>query len=408
MLTLSEALEITGVATGSTVDLAQAVLPAASFKAPGPRSLATLLMRASWWQQEIPIYADLRPDGTPLGGWCKLVIKGNGDWHYEVYIENLRGLPSYNFSVTAILTSPASRLAFSAQLSDHVGGQVEGGLRSSYRVDQGTNGSLRDFWDSLQDVGMTVHITPEENGPIGFLKEVAVGFLAYFVAFLTINPQVAAVILLSGELVEHAPVTFKPTLLAGVAIGGAVLLIGGPGYLLYAVVAGAATAESFRSEKLSPEAQAIATSVFKHTLDFDRIYLTNLEAATDPGTAKCIPVGTDIWINFGERFFDPIGSIANQGTLIHELVHAWQIINNTFDVDDMSDFVLNQLPLGTNPYDFPEDGSTPWSDLNIEGQADAVRSWFVAAQATGGTDSVPAQSSPLFHYIRDHIRTGQG
>lgn len=408
MTTFHEALDIVGVTSGSANDLAQSVLPKIVLDTELPRSLAELTKRASWWIEEKRILADIRPAGTPLGGWCEFVIKGSGDWRYDVYIENLRGLPSYNFSVTSVLTSPSSRLAFSAQLSGHVGGQIEGGELSFYQVDQGTNRSLRDFWDSLRDAGMTVHLTPEESGVVGFLQDVAVGFLAYFVSFVAAGPQVAAFVLLSGELVEHAPVTFKPDVLSGLAVGGAVVLIGGPTYLLYAVAAGAATYNSFRSEKLNPEARALAESVFRGTLDYDRIYITNLENMTDPGRAMCVPVGMDIWINLGARYFDPIGNLANQTTVVHELVHAWQIIHNTFDPDDMSDFLLNALPFGDDPYAFPPDGSTPWSDLNIEGQAAAVGEWFRASQAVGGVDSVPAQSSPLFHYVRDHIRTGHG
>jgi hypothetical protein len=407
MTTLREALDIVGEPSGSAFELARRVLKPVVFGIPGGTrlSLTDILRRASWWTEEKRIFCPIVLESSPLGGHCLVTVRGNGDWRIDLHMENLKGLPSYDFAVSALVKRPKSAYAFAMRLGGSVGGQIEGGMLTYDNHDQGNNSSLMLDWDSFEDCAVTLRVDPDESGFVGGIKKIAVAALAWFVGSLAVGPGTALIVLLSAELFDAAPMTFSPSLVTGLLVGGAVLLIGGPSYILYAVVAGSAAGGLMWQRPLEDEERALADQVFKGSLDFSRIYITRLFNPAEPSRAFVVPVGPDIWINLGEKFLDPIGTSSDRKTLVHELVHAWQLIHETFSPDIISDWLVNRFQSKDDAYWYPEDGSTPWDDLNIEGQASAVAGWY--SNVAPDLDSVRAFSSPLFHYVHDHIRAAR-
>ena len=76
------------------------------------------------------------------------------------------------------------------------------------------------------------------------------------------------------------------------------------------------------------------------------------------------------------------------------MTHVWQGENSWFALSYVFNSVYNQC-MRSNAYGYT--AGDDWSDFNVEQQASVVEDWYASGAST---------SSPLFPYIRDHVRTG--
>jgi hypothetical protein len=95
-------------------------------------------------------------------------------------------------------------------------------------------------------------------------------------------------------------------------------------------------------------------------------------------------------------------------TLIHELVHAWQLHHSVSVLysakalgDRWSDWT------GGHAYDYKLDPDKKFSEFSMEQQAAIVKDWFTAViDEPGGLDGQAAQKHAAWPYIVMNIRAG--
>ena len=216
----------------------------------------------------------------------------------------------------------------------------------------------------------------------------------------------------------------------GVIVSGGAAFVLGPGALIPAFLVGAAvTAATVKQRHLEEDEKAFADTVFRNKLPYGRVMLTNLLGIGNRPFATPGPGGV-ILVNVGEGYADPVrytgrgrtgtaGEYAPGQLLIHELVHAWQIANESFTPEyycravsaaggtvggDMSTYVYGSA-------------DRSWGSFSTEAQAKLVDEWFAgntkpkpegrqSAYPPKSEDDQPPKQNPYYRYIRDNIRTG--
>lgn len=191
---------------------------------------------------------------------------------------------------------------------------------------------------------------------------------------------------------------------------------------------------------LDPGERALAHSVFRDSLPYDRIFLTDWSRMGDAVTLSSSRQGqpTAYIINWPAGYLTTRAPGDQPATLIHELVHAWQgengVAPNAFVfqsamaqlISGVVDFATSDNWKGWNvhrgaTYRFSiEDVGRPWRSFNVEQQAAIVQSWFmdesdrfvrIGAGRTRTTNYGPgvygggrSEHDPRFPYVRDVIR----
>jgi hypothetical protein len=199
--------------------------------------------------------------------------------------------------------------------------------------------------------------------------------------------------------------------------GGAFLL--GPGAIIPVFVTSAVIGDiAVKHREASPAEQGFAAQVFRDTLPWDRILLTNLSGAN--GRAFVCPnIDGQILVNLGGHLFGaPVETLAldAQGqpkdwvpgqTFIHELVHAWQIAHGALDAGFLLQGIVEQVTKGSSAYKYGPPGP-PFTDFGLEGQAAMVEHWFAGRPRGNGTfEPRMSEADPYFRYIQGNIRVAQ-
>jgi hypothetical protein len=224
------------------------------------------------------------------------------------------------------------------------------------------------------------------------------------------GPAVAAVLVLGPELARiiDLPVTV-PNAIPGSAIIGGVVFLFGPLAAVPTVVAGVAIAAAtdVKSRRMHDDEIAFARRIFGDTLPIDRIRVTNLlkrEGGGDIAFAMFNTVDRTIVLGMGPDFDTHMTANA---TFVHELTHAWQQEHRPFALEDQMNAIERPF-LSTDAemrlYLPPEDGR-PWRNVHPEAQAKTVEMWYLASSPD--LESEAARSHRHFHYIANHLRTGQ-
>jgi hypothetical protein len=150
-----------------------------------------------------------------------------------------------------------------------------------------------------------------------------------------------------------------------------------------------------------------AKQVFKESLPYDKIRLTNLE--THSGRRFVIPhVDDTILVNLGQGFYGPESfrspgyPVAGQ-TFIHELVHAWQIAHDS-TIKLTIDYIDAQAH-GRLAYRYGRP-DRPWGDFGLEQQASIVDDWFAGGYTHMESDFAPDRTpmkinDPYYKYIEE-------
>jgi hypothetical protein len=166
---------------------------------------------------------------------------------------------------------------------------------------------------------------------------------------------------------------------------------------------------------LATKEEAIARSVFKNTIPYNQILISDgLGDEDKPFTVPTsIPLNLPFCANFnvkggkfvihaGEGYYGMSSRQADKELLIHELVHVWQGSNDTswswayviFSVKD-------QLLAGRKAYEYDARRLKPWNDYGPEQQAQIVEDWYAAGMKTFDPDTEAGDRR--FYYIKKHI-----
>ncbi|HSD10816.1 MAG TPA: hypothetical protein VLF14_07515 [Candidatus Binatia bacterium] len=343
------------------------------------------------------------PPGSALGGWIRLVVAGDGRYTFSGHMHG-SGFDPYQFSIHVLLRGDF--IGLSLRKSGSVGGTIGGGSRDFDWSDADTSEPLRTYWPALREGSFEIVKSYDDTGLLGTAIEVGETFLAFLVANALVGPQIAAIVICGPELLQLVGVHPSPQVFAGVVVSGATVMLCGPGLLIPGMIAGYGASTFIRSRHLNAAEEAVARSVFDDSLDFSRIYLTDIKGP-DSDRAFCTlqPDGT-ILVNLGDEFGAPLASSDRRKTLIHELVHAWQCIHAGYDPEMIWQAATNHL-VGSSVYEF-QYGGQQWSSMNFEAQAAAVATWYSMFESypSGGLQSTVALNSPLFGFVANHIRPG--
>ncbi len=210
------------------------------------------------------------------------------------------------------------------------------------------------------------------------------------------------------DLVEAASDLFEgPGQLVGIMTAGAALFVVGPGAVVPAFVAGAATGNALiRHRHLTGDERAFVERVFETTLPpDDRVVLTNL-TGIEGRKFVCPNASGQALVNLGEAYDDPVHYQDDKypapgKVLVHELTHVWQLHHATFVPGLVCEGIANQL---AGAQYRPGPGGGPWAGYNLEQQATIVDEWF-APGARGPAGFRPMRPEhPFYRYVEEDVR----
>jgi hypothetical protein len=400
----------------------------------GAQRPASVRALASAFVQDIVFDEPIVTD-EPLGGHHRLTLRRDGSFRYEGHMR-ATGFPSFEVSILTTLGYPidvppgtptaAAQVAFAAHGECH--GTNEPGDRDFRWDQQGALPILAAEWEGLRRCTLQrqVQFDTDFFGVAGD----ALSFLAQTVLLGATFGAVGVAVILAGEAagIDQGQMVVPGTV--GILAGAAGAFVFGPSMLIPAFIAGAAVAAAaIKQRPMNGPERDFADRVFQGRVPYDRVLLTNLTGIGGrPFT--CPGPGGVIILNMGDGFDDPTtyrgdGDDDDRNApgqlLIHELVHAWQIANETF----LPEYYCRAFATaaGTAGGDMSAYGYGPsgpsWGSFNTEQQASIVDDWF------GGRDTPPLNKpqpqrafapmssvdvteggNPYFRYIRDNVRPG--
>lgn len=381
-----------------------------------PVSLRALMDALDALPEAITFHQDVvTPDFTALGGFVDVTLypTGHYDIHWYMYDS---GFDSYSFKLVAIVAS-AGKVAFAAQTSGSVGGTLGGGSRAFDRHDAGDNPTLmQSSWSQLRSGTLSVSKAYQDTGVLGAVESVVSFIFNWLVAAVETTLGICALILLGPELLALSPL---PGMEA--AIPDLEQLVGWSGQLLLwavgVIIPVWAVGVSTDTRRLGQDEIAFVYPVFKDTISYDQILLTNLTGLqgrpfTFPVADPAHPGQQKILVNIGvsdAMYHEPTKTTWDRYTkpgqlLVHELTHAWQIANATFVPGWMCDAIAVQLQ-GSSAYDYGLPGPD-FGTFTIEAQASIVDQWF-GGTWPGSSGKQMSFDDPYFEYIANNIWLGQ-
>lgn len=374
-------------------------------------------------------------EGVALGGHHTLTVRRDGSSRYKGHLR-ATGLPSFDVSIVATLgypiPVPGSSEKASGQVAFAVHGRVHGsnepGSRELAWDQTGVSKLLASEWSGVRRGSLNRKLEYDTDwfGPAGDVAS----FFAQVLVFGAVFGSAGTALVVLGEAADQLELeqVVLPGTVGLIVSGGAAFVLG-PGALIPAFLVGAAvTAAAVKQRRLEEHERAFAHKVFRDTVPYGRILLTNFVGLGNRPFATPGPGGV-ILVNIGEGYADPVGYTGEGGTevgmnapgelFIHELVHAWQIANESFTPEYYCRALSTAVgTVGGNMSAYwygPADRS--WGSFGTEGQAKLVDEWFAgntkpepkgwqSAYPPRSEEDQPPEQNPYYRYIRDNIRTG--
>ncbi len=379
-----------------------------------------------------PIVTD---GGVALGGHHTLVVSRDGTYRYKGSFR-ATGLPSYDVAIVTTLGYPiavpgsptpaAGQVAFAAHGRVH--GSNEPGDREFGWDDGGSAQIVASEWSGVRQAQLNYQLDYDTDwfGPAGDV----VSFVTQVAAFgATFGAAGVAIVLVgkSAELLNIEQLVLPGTV--GVILSGAAAFVLGPGVLIPAFLVGVGvTAALVKQRHLEPHERSWSDRVFQGKVPWERVLLTNLLGLGERPFTTPGPGGV-ILVNMGEGFAEPLsytgkgatttGNNAPGQLLVHELVHAWQIANETFTPEYYCRAVSTAAgTLGGDMSAYGYGGATgDWRSFGTERQASIVDEWFAGSSSQDSRHVLQRPYPPMHHeqtpnpnpyyrFIRDNIRTG--
>src|SRR5215831_15991323 len=335
------------------------------------------------------------PEGTPLGGWVDLEIRGNGAYSIYFHMHSSSDLGDFDYDLRAYLSAPGTPAFFF-----HHSGHVSGVDDSNY-PESGTLPLAELLWPQIAS-GATFEVAHDYSwvGLTGTFDRLADDLLHMRLldaAAAAVGAFTGVVIAATREALDWLNLDLGPGGTLGVLAGVGVFLaapalgIGGAGAVMLATTTGVAVGALTNAlVSYTPLVEVpgwdLATTVFGDKLNFGNIMLTNLAGLS--GRAFTAPgIDGKIYCNLGSGYDDVLGSHprsypAKGQEIIHELTHAWQIEHMSFQPGFLCSSFVNQADysFGDDVYQY---GSAVkgWSALNLEQQGAIVDQWFAGSSA---------------------------
>ena len=156
-----------------------------------------------------------------------------------------------------------------------------------------------------------------------------------------------------------------------------------------------------RMRALTSAEMRLARSVFRETIPYSRVVITDITGAGGAPFTLAAPLG-DTWVyalNIGERGYRNAAERRFQRVFIHEMTHVWQGHHGSRPYSFMINSVLHQgLWLAVTgdrgrAYDYTP--GQAWSTYNVEQQAEIVEHWYARGMR---------ENDPLYPYVSQNIR----
>ncbi|HEV2088331.1 MAG TPA: hypothetical protein VGR21_08475 [Cryptosporangiaceae bacterium] len=352
--------------------------------------------------------------GTALGGEARYELHRDGTYRYSGFMR-ATGLPSFEFRVAAVLRSADGRVQIVDQASGEVFGTDSVGPRQKDwnlpGTDQDVIKYIRNSWPSLSTCTMEIHRASELSGTLGTVLDVAGGLVGLFVLAQTVGPGLAVALIAGAELSNVGAQLPGLGGIVGVAVVGGSVLIFGPGAVMTAIVVGLAVGEIVDADveirELLSHEKGFARDVFKDSIDFDKVRVTNmLGLGGRPFVAPTLD-GHQL-LNIGRAALNPIvdpnpPNYPARGQLfIHELTHVWQLQHPTLEDGFVPGWICNGAVKSSYT---PGPPGPPWSSFNIEAQASIVDRWFEGRRFIGSAEPMDLNDS-YFGYIVGNVQIG--
>lgn len=399
-----------------------------------PFSLGTVLGQV----QSKTFHADIEtPDLEALGGSVDLTIFSDGNYHAHVHMHD-SGITSYDFRVVIVFTAASDAAHNPLVLALDTSGSVEGTDKTTFThapnrdFDTDLNPTpsqiLQQFWFLFQNGQLGVSKAYSHAGILGAAENaikdyfVNVASLIFGAAIVGL-PPIAGAIYFSSMLGGLNVRFLGESGLVGLIASAGEYILAGPEAMFPVFVAAGLVFElggpSHRS-MTQPE-RDFANQVFKGTIDFDKIVISDMVGlASRPFTVPGMDGSVIINIGLGNYFTDLSKGVRSedQGKLpggyyiIHELTHAWQIQNGSWQGYLCDEAIIYKDALTDNSlklqYTYGSaDGS--WGDFSAEQKACIVADWFAGIwlfsrdHAGGDPRKAMDPSDPYFKFISGHI-----
>jgi hypothetical protein len=355
----------------------------------------------------------LTPSGTALGGFVSVTLRSDGDYIFSTNMHD-SGFDDYGFQVRAVVTTPAGHsLVF--QHSGNVSGTLDGGSRDDIHSENGHQDWINQNWSDARAATLSLSKTYHDSGLIGFAEGAFEAFVTFLGSEVIAGPFLGLVFMLGSELTQVlGTAVVGPGALPGVVVAAGAAWLLGPGTIfpvVAGVVAGAVADALINHRKMTGDEMTFADTVFKGTVPYRKIWLTDL--SRDEGRKYTWPAPDgSILVNLGDHYSDPTthadatGYYTHPGqAFIHELTHAWQIVNASFSIGLLCERTHDPS------YDYGPPGPD-FTLFTIEGQAQVVDDWYAGNRAAApgippgtGTEKDPAD--PYYPYILNYIQSGE-
>lgn len=192
-----------------------------------------------------------------------------------------------------------------------------------------------------------------------------------------------------------------------------------------------------RMRRLKPEEIALARTVYRDSVPYDRVFISDLRIGNTAVTLAGMNTADHRFIYricWPEAFDSALLRPGLKATLIHELCHVWQGHHGTWPTFYMGQSIVDQVVEGmediwrkreyrrwdehrAGAYTLHgSDWGKKWSSFGVEQQASLVESWYLSEKdhRTTGFEYGPgvtagglSEIDPRFPYIRDVIRPGK-
>lgn len=341
--------------------------------------------------------------GQGFGGHA--VVKLWSDGRAEFSGEATNGAyQDYDYNVFALVHTPAVALAWSR--SDQINMQLVGRNRERWsQADK--HGFVGPLFTDLAQARFDLH-SDHRGGITGKIDDVLATLLSWGVTS-ALGPLVPVIYLGVGvgAIATGGNWQAGPRIVAG-----SMWMLGPSGYLVGMAVDSLARIGS-KSRGLLPDEKDFLRSIFKGTIDLDKITLTDTKGKGGKKFTFPSPQpDTDLNINLGDRYSTSslVSSSTDAQLLAHEMTHAWQY---KYLANHPSYVLLGIFDTEYEPGAIGKD----WWRYNIEQQATIVEEWVRDHYTPGSAAHEHGLAKPgpggaitdgRFRYIADNIRAGRG
>jgi hypothetical protein len=358
------------------------------------------------------------PDPEALRGDVHLTIRGDGTFELKVHMHD-SGAPDYSFRLGIFLRSMSGKV-----FPRYSRGTVRGsdyallhptatGFREFDDLQQGFADTLRDDWDDFSAGSLQVNREWKDN-----LVEWAESFFLekfiFIMGAVTSGGPATLVIWAANELGDLTGIRLPGELgLTGLVAAEGLYFLAGPVFFVPVFIGGAlVSAALFKRRRLHSEEKDELHKVFDDTLDYDKIWITNLEGIGGrPFTL--FNLDEEIVVAASPSVFNDFDNLLTNNItkriFVHELTHAWQYQHRRF-LTRLCDIIGTrgeEVLYGQNAVYQYTPGSN-WYSYNMERQANIVADWYSVKfnhyVAPGTRASADTDND---RYIRENILMGQ-